>query len=183
MNITIKKASIKNRLFLAYSYEQMVSNRTDSVSTSSDAPIHDDLRTAFNALIPHFAFICEEITENVCREQINNYEQGIVYSDPLANPLKKYTVKGFSIGGSGDSEGVTISGNKMLESGKIISFNTPFMKWSDEYSFANELINSVDLLKSEVYEYLEGKQAPKAQQSMTFQQDEEEEPELESAEM
>ena len=158
MNITIKNASIKGHLFLKYGYDHFVNTTKFQHSSSGDAPIHDDLRDAFEALTPHFAFICEEITESVCRQAIDDFKKGVVYQDAESNPLKKYFVAGFALGK--DSEGVTISGRKSLESGDSININTPFMKWDSDYTFNQELIEAVDLLKSEVYEYIEGKRAP-----------------------
>ena len=43
MQIEIKKAKIKNRIFLAYEYIQKDHDVENKNSTSSDAPIHDDL--------------------------------------------------------------------------------------------------------------------------------------------
>lgn len=170
MNITIKQASIKNSLFLSYKYEQYVKNAKKSAAESSDAPIHDDLRTAFSALIPHFAFICEEIKEADCRDRLNSPDHEL----PEEHFLLKYKVQGFTIGGQGDSEGVTISGTKKLESGSYLNFNTPFLKFEDiqDYPFMAELREAIDVLKSEVYEYLEGKQAPPKQQVMELEEDE-----------
>lgn len=174
MSTTITTAKIKNKLFLAYGYSQRVDGIENKITTSSDAPIHIDLKNAFLRLIPHFAFICEEITEDVARTAIKT---GFIKNDEEENPLNRFDVGGFSIGGSGDSEGVTISGSKWLQSGKLVNFNTPFIKWDDDYEFGDELIEAVDILKSEVYEYLEGKQAPKLQQAMTFMSEEEDEEE------
>jgi hypothetical protein len=166
MNITIKNASIKNSLFLKYGYDHFVgSTKYSHPSTTGDAPIHDDLREAFSALTAHFAFICEEITESVCREAINDFKQGVVHMDDETDPLRKYTVIGFTLGK--DSEGVTIIGSKRLDSGKSININTPFQKWDDsDYPFMSELLENVDLLKSEVYEYIEGKRAPAQHQTI-----------------
>lgn len=81
---------------------------------------------------------------------------------------------GFSL--SKDSDGVSITGTKRLESRKSISIPTPMIKWDDgEYPFMSELIDSVDLLKSEVYEYIEGKRAPIKHQTIDMFQGEEEE--------
>jgi hypothetical protein len=160
MNITIKQASIKNSLFLAYKYDQSVNSTRNNISTSSDAPIHDDLKKAFSALIPHFAFICEEIKEEDCKKRLHKPDEELDED----HPLQKFKVQGFAIGGTGDAEGVTISGTKRLESGDTVCFNTPFVKLEDSnYPFMAELRESIDNLKSEVYEYLEGKQAPSKQ--------------------
>lgn len=171
MSTTITTAKIKNKLFLAYGYSQRIEGVENKITTSSDAPIHDDLRNAFLRLIPHFALICEEITEDVARTAIKT---GFIKNQQEENPLNRFDVVGFSIGGSGDSEGVTISGSKWLVSGKVVNFNTPFVKWEDDYVFIEELIEAVDILKSEVYDYLEGKQASKMQQAMTFMSEDDE---------
>ena len=174
MEITIKNASIKRILFLKYGYDHYVNSTKFTHNSSGDAPIHDDLREAFANLIPHFAFICEEISESVCRESINDIAKGVI-QDSETDHLRKYDVSGFTLGK--DSEGVTISGNKKLESGKSININTPFIKWDDvDYPFMQELIQTVDLLKSEVYEYIEGKRAPIKHQTIDmFEEDDEEE--------
>ena len=86
----------------------------------------------------------------------------------------KYKVHGFAISGQGDSEGVTIAGTKRLKSGQYLSLDTPFLKFEDfqDYAFMAELREAIDNLKSEVYEYLEGKQAPAKQQVMELEDDE-----------
>lgn len=164
MDITIKNASIKNRIFLKYGYDHIVeTTKYSHPSTTGDAPIHEDLNEAFQALIPHFAFICEEISESVCRQAINDFNRGTVQNSET-DPLRKYDVSGFTLGK--DSEGVTISGIKSLEVG-VLNINTPFKKWEDiDYPFMDELIEAVDLLKSEVYEYIEGKRAPVKHQTI-----------------
>jgi hypothetical protein len=132
------------------------------------------LRDAFANLTPHFAFICEEINESTCRQAINDIAKGVV-QDAETDPLGKYHVAGFTLGK--DSESVTISGNKTLKSGKSLNISTPPQQWDDtDYPFMAELIKSVDLLKSEVYEYIEGKRAPIKHQTMNmFEQDADEE--------
>jgi hypothetical protein len=168
MNIKIKNAKIKNSMFLAYGYSQIENNNENQITTQSDAPMHDDLRNAFNMLIPHFAGICEEVEPEIVAKAINN-GQALFFLDDINNPLSNFEVKGFSIGN--DNDGVTISGNKQLQSGKVVNFNTPFTKFEDfdNYSFCTELKKAVDNLRSEVYDYLEGKQAPPKQQSIDFE--------------
>lgn len=174
MELTIKNASIKRIMFLKYGYDHYVNNAKFTHSSSGDAPIHDDLREAFQSLIPHFAFICEEINEAVCRQAIHDIRKGIIH-DAETDPLRKYNVIGFTLGK--DSEGVTISGSKSLESGKTININTPFTAWDDtDYPFMVDLLESVDVLKSEVYEYIEGKRAPIKHQTIDmFENDDDEE--------
>jgi hypothetical protein len=172
MSTTITTAKIKNKMFLAYGYTERSGDIENKITTASDAPIHIDLQNAFNRLTPHFAFICEEISEDLARNSILNFDTDFDLSE---DALKKFKVNGFTIGGSGDSEGVVISGNKSLESGKVVNFNTPFIKWEDDYLFSSELTTAMDILKSEVYEYLEGKQAPKLQIAITFESNDDDE--------
>ncbi len=159
MQIEIKKAKIKNRIFLAYEYIQKDHDVENKNSTSSDAPIHDDLQNAFNELIPHLVLICEE-------EKLKNLE----LTDKL---VTKYKVTGFAIAGSAENEGVVISGHKILESEKVVNFNTPFISFGDEdYAYIKELSQSVERIKDEVLEYMEGKQAPKPKQMSLFEEEE-----------
>lgn len=147
-NIEIKKAKIKNGIFLAYEYVEKTDNYENKIATSSDAPIHEDLRSAFQSLVPHFTFLTEETKDFNLDEET----------------LAKFKVTGFTIGGSGDTEGIVISGHKKLESGKVVNFNTPFQIFDDEeYAYGDDLRGDVEHLKNEVYEYMEGKQAPKMQ--------------------
>jgi len=151
MSIEIKKAKIKSRLFLSYEYTAKENDVENKISTSSDAPIHEDLQTAFDSLIPHLAHICEEeVLKSVSALEVERL-------------YPKYKVTGITIAGSDDTEGVVISGYKTLASEKVVNFNTPFQKFNDEkYPFASELYNSVGTLKSEVLEYMDGKQAERS---------------------
>ena len=132
--------------------------------SSDDASIHDDLQSAFNSLVPHLVHICEEET----LKSVNELE--------VERLLLKYKVIGVSISGSDDTEGVVISGYKTLASDKVVNFNTPFQRFSDDdYLFHSELFNSVGILKTEVHEYMEGKQGTKSQVgTFDFGDDEEE---------
>lgn len=174
MNITIKNASIKKILFLKYGYDHFVNNTKFSHSTTGDAPIHEDLQAAFDELTPHFALICEEITEQYCRQAINDLRNNVIKNEET-DPLRKYVVTGFTVGK--DSDGVSIIGTKRLNTGKVLNITTPFMKWDDEhYPLIHELIEAVDLCKSEVYEYIEGKRAPLKNQTLDMFEQAEEEP-------
>lgn len=151
MSIEIKKAKIKSRLFLYYEYVAKDNNVENKIKQDSDAPIHDDLQAAFDALVPHLVHICEE--ENL--KSVSELEVQRLHL--------KYRVTDVTISGSDDTEGVVISGFKILASDKTVSFNTPFQKFSDDkYPFATELYNSVGLLKSEVMEYMDGKQGERS---------------------
>lgn len=181
MNITVKKASIKSGIFLSYSYQVIIDDVTNTNNTSSDAPIHNDLRNAFTNLIPFFAHICEEINDiELVTDAINNPELHLIKKEDEDDeekeyPFLKYLVNGFTIGGKGDTEGVTLSGNKRLDSGDIVNFNTPFMRFDSDYIFSSDLYSAVEILKKEVFDYMQGKQAPRSQAFGLFDNDESEE--------
>jgi hypothetical protein len=169
MEILIKKAGIGSSMFLNYEFEQKDSNGINNNKTRSDAPIHDDLRRAFRALIPHFAFMCEEITdEGIIAAAIEDYEAYLADEETSKYPaLFKYYVSDFSLAGKGDAEKIKISGNRRLESFVgAISFTAPEVFLDSKYKFSAELNDAVDVLKREVLAYMEGKQAPKAQTEM-----------------
>lgn len=179
MEIVIKKATIKSSIFLSYDYEIKDSTANNTSTTKSDAPIHDDLRNAFKALIPHFAFICEEITnENLIEDCIKTPEDYLTDRESSKHPeLLNFYVHEFSLSGKGDGEKVRLTGSKQLKDFESISFSTPdILLESSKYPFIENLADTVDLLKREVMAYMEGKQAPKAQLEMFSE--EEEQPEF-----
>lgn len=176
MEIIIKKAGIISSLFLSYEFEQTDSNVKNIIKTSSDLPIHEDLRKAFRALIPHFVFICEEITdETIIESAINNYEGYLENKETSLCPeLFKYYVSDFTLAGKGDAIKLKISGSKLLESFGQISFTAPeILLNSTKYKFIEALKESVEVLKHEVIAYMEGKHAPKAQLEMFAEEEEE----------
>lgn len=175
MNIVIKKAGIRNSIFLSYEFEQKDADVNNTIKTSSDAPIHDDLRAAFRALIPHFAFICEEITnEDLVQAAIERPESYLEDRENSASlDFFKFYVNELSIMDKKGLNFVTISGNKQLTNGDIVSFSAPAIDLDGgSYKFTYELKEAVEVLKIEVLAYMQGKQAPKAQLEM-FPGDEE----------
>lgn len=170
MDIEIKKAKIKNRIFLSSEYVEKLNGVNKTRKEDSDAIVHDDLINAFQRLVPHFALLTEQVLESEVESIILN---GKEIPEDL---LQKIKVSGITVGGTGESEGITISGSKRLSNGKMINFNTPFTKWEavDEgYKFISELINVLEDLKDEVIAYMEGKQGTKAQTEMNFDGEEE----------
>lgn len=165
-SIEIKSAKIKNTMFLDFSYRNKQAVKTDDINQSSDLPFHEDLKQAFLDLLPHFILICEQ--EKASKKMKDFIYDGV--GDPDDEILKSYEVTSFKIGGSGDAEGVTLTGKKFLSTGKTLNLNTPFLRFDDEdYKFGAELVEALEVLKSEVFQYMTGnKHAPIAQQSMEF---------------
>ena len=171
MQIVIKKAAIRGSLFLSYEFEQTELDVKNTIKTSSDAPIHDDLRIAFRKLIPHFTFICEEVKdEKLVAKAIKSYDNYLSDKESAVNDtFFKYRVHEFNIVEKDGDEKVFIKGSKQLETLKEISFSTPGTSlYDDDYKFRSELNEIIEELKDEVTAYMQGKTAPKAQTEMSF---------------
>ncbi len=99
--IIIKKAKIDDP-FLNVTYHESVilisgTKRKDiggTISREGENAVHDDLRNAFAKLNPHLALIAEMIQGEITLDDID------------AKSYEDFKVTGFSIGGSGDHEGV-----------------------------------------------------------------------------
>ena len=171
--IEIKKAKVKSGMFLAYEYSERTLSAQNNVAMSSDAPIHPDLENAFKKLVPHFALLTEEVSQGIVAGTIEQ-------NNPFHELLDKFTVTGFSLGGSGDSEGVVIIGYKELASGKKVNFNSPFQTFYDDsseaYPYTHKLKQDVNAVIYEVEQYMEGKQADPPMKSLFdgFEDDEQE---------
>lgn len=146
--ITIKKAKLKDSLHLEVEYEERVLMGTNEVKKTCDAIVHSDMKDAFSKLSAHIEDICE----------LNNH------TDVQA--------KGFTIGGSGDHEGVCLFGSSKLMLGTM-NVVTPFVKWDGDYTGRADLGEVIEECKAEVLAYLfEGKKQPDA--PTLFDQDEDE---------
>lgn len=171
MNITIKKASVRGSLFLSYDFEQQDADVKNLIKTSSDAPIHDDLRNAFRALIPHFAFICEEVKDEVLTRVAIDKPEIYLHERELApdDTFFKFRVGEFSIEEKKGFEYVTLFGCKSLATLQEVCFSSPRIDLDDSsYPFRKELASAIEVLKSEVLAYMQGKQAPKSQLEMFY---------------
>ena len=157
-NVKIKKAKIKDDLFLEVEYtEELAGHSKKDTKLSCTVPVHDDLKETFKKLEKHLAILCDEVTSNKKKE----------FEDTA---FEKFDVRGFSIGGSDENEGVTINGSKEGKYG-LVNLNTPFSKWENQdYPFSRDLANDVFAAIHEVEEYLfYGKRAPEKQLSMDFE--------------
>jgi len=176
MQIVIKKAGIRGSLFLSYEFEQTDVDVKNTIKTSSDAAIHDDLRIAFRKLIPHFALICEQVKDvKLIEKAIKNYDSYLGDSEvAIDDTFFKYRISEFNIVEKHGDEVVYISGSRQLETHKEIHFSTPgnSLVMDEDYKFHSELVETVDLLKKEVLLYMQGKTAPKAQMEMFNEKEE-----------
>lgn len=178
MNIVIKKASIRNGLFLNYEFEQRDTDVNNTIKTQSDAPIHEDLQKAFRKLIPHFAFITEEIPEELAKLAINDPEEYLFkpFDEAIEPKLYNFNVHEFAVTDKKGLNFICLSGGKTLASKDFMSFSTYLVDLDSltDYKFVHELSELVDELKREVLLYMEGKQAPRKQLEMFSEEDQEE---------
>lgn len=159
-NVKIKKAKIKDAMFLEVEYsEDLPGHNKKDTKLSCTVPIHEDLVNAFKSLDKHLAVLCEGIKCPKALDRIGD------------DDLLVFTAKGISIGGSGDDEGIVISGMREGTYG-IINLVTPFQKYStSDYQHINDLRSEVAKCVFEVIEYLfEGKRAPDAQLEIEFEE-------------
>jgi len=182
-NVEIKKAKLKSDMFLEVEYSEVVEDGTNNVKKECTAAVHDDLKKLFRRLPAHLAMLCEQVKElhdgtgvavNFDSERPNlllcDPELLYRFSERDWNIIDNTTCTGFSIGGSGDSEGVTIYGRRELGNGKVINLVAPFQKWdNDSFNYGNtsDLSEIIEAARYEVHQYLfEGKHAPDMQLSL-----------------
>lgn len=161
MSVKIKKAKIKEELFLEVEYSENLPghNRKDT-KLSSTVPIHEDLKTAFQALDKHLAILCDEVSCPTSRKKLDEID------------VAKFTSKGFSISSSGDDEGCVVFGAKVGAFG-IVNLVTPFTKHNGvDYKWSSDLGGDIASCVYEVEQYLfHGKRAPEVQMEMQFDED------------
>lgn len=161
--VKILKAKIKDELFLEGKISEELPGHSKKTSTfECTVPVHDDLKAAFAKLTAHLAVICSQL--KVKRSE-----------SLLELDVQKFEVRGFTISGHDENEGVTINGCMEGTYG-IVNLNSPLTKWDDaDYPFVSELAEDVQAAVYEVEQYLfEGKRAPERQLEMDFGDGEEE---------
>lgn len=149
-NIEIKKVKITNKMFLETEYTERTMDDFLEIKKKSNQVIHDDLKEAMKALDEHCSALCEQFKKN--------------------KELAEVSVTGFSIGGDGDSEGITLIGTRKLSTDKVLNLVSPFERFEDsDYKSMGDLAQLIELAKAEVMAYLfEDKHAPKAQTEIEF---------------
>lgn len=180
MSIQIKKSKLKNSYFLEAEYSETIHDGTTNVKKDCNAPVHIDLKLVFRKLDIHLALLCEQAKTK--GEELLTISEAFPDDELMrtADPTEEYrctktdwdiiskiSCSGFSIGGSGDSEGVTIFGVRELSNGKKLNIVSPFTRWDDDYTYAFDLAQIVEECKGEVYLYLfENKHQPETQLDM-----------------
>ena len=157
MDITKAKVTKDNTLVATYMDE------TGTVTVEGKNLVTNDLINAFKALVPHMAFLCEQ-KEADGKEFLEDMPENI---DSILE------VTGYTVGGDGDSRGVTLTGKRFLKSNKVLNLNAPFTKFTDEnedYAFQFELEHAIESCSYEVNEYIFNKKWKVVQQELQFEE-------------
>lgn len=157
MKNEITKAKLKNeKLEVEFKERFEEDNYSNEVAKVCSQIVHSDLKKAFEMLKPHLVLLCEQAgQELLTREVIEKYKQ----DDETEDILKNYIVTGYSHGGQDESAGVTIVGQKLLKSGRVLNLVSPFISFAgsegvEEYNFADLLEVAVQGCDWEVEEYV-----------------------------
>lgn len=168
----IKRAVIrKERLNVNYNETLSESNYTNSVAKNCDQVVHSDLKDTFRKLKLHLVFLCEQPESNLINKDSFN-------SPGFHETLPNYVMNGYSHDSIDGISGVTLFGQKLLNSGKVIDLKIFAPLHDDTYPYYDELDLYIKACDWEVEEYLfNGKWGIK-QETLDFETDEPEEANL-----
>ena len=155
MEIVKAKVTKDNTLVTTYKDE------TGTITLEGKNLVTNDLLNSFSALIPHVAFLAEQ-KEADGKESLDELPENIE---------SILEVTGFSIGGDGDSQGVTLIAKRFLKSNKVLNLSTPFTMFASEneqYEFQFELQQAIEQCNFEVNEYIFNKKWKVVEQELPF---------------
>lgn len=161
----IKKVKLRDGMFANIEYSFDTGTTVDQITRVCNNPVHPDFKVRMQALAVH-AVLITELADPVKVKDLDEFHS------PL---LDKVSVKGISIGGESE-EGVTITFELKLSTGRVININTPFTKYYEEnngYRFGSDLQIHVDEFLTEVEAYLNGKYGEGTQLQIEFDENEE----------
>lgn len=156
MNIIKAKITKENTLMAVFKNEN-----EDTVTIEGKNLVHKDMKAAFDDLIPHLAFLCEQ-KEADGKESLDELSEDI---------FSTFEVSGYSIGGTDESEGVTLVGKRFLKTKKVLNLIAPFTMFNnenEEYEHAFDLQQAIEACKYEVEQYLTAKKWAVVQQELPF---------------
>jgi hypothetical protein len=169
MHRKIQKFKITNTDQAEVVYEEIFEGEDagkDKVTKECSNRVHPDLIAAFKELDIHLATLTEQ-------GEFTEFEDA-------PEKLEIFRTTQLSIGGEGEHEGVTLTGQRTLKENGVLNLNARFTKFNQEhchhYSYAETLNMSVQNALRECDEYLNGKSAPSPQLSLFDGQDQESEP-------
>ncbi len=158
--IMITSATIKEEM-CNYGYEIMTGpTKGDKIpSRKGSAYIHEDMQNAFNDLCIHLAVLDDAY--KYAHKDLPSFAKLWKDPDGIANG---FFVTGFKVHGTEENEGYILIGEKTVSHGSI-SLETPKISKSSAYKYFDELEESISKCRSEVEEYMNGKAAPRFEQT------------------
>lgn len=150
--ITILKGKVLkgDKVIIEYQKLDGVENKPADCSETHSAPPHPDLTKAISKLTVHAILLGEFVQASKIKK----------LEDVEADVVSAFHVSGFSVSNK-DVEGVMLSAQKTLKSGKMMGFNTPLVLFDDDsenaYKFTKELDIAVAECRDEFQKYLGGK--------------------------
>lgn len=153
---------IKAKITKDSTLEATYRDDTGTISIAGKNLVTNDLIDSFAKLIPHLAFLTEQ--KEAVGEKL----------DTLPDISKILEVTGYSRGGQDESSGVTLTGKRILQSGKILNLNSPFTQFENEneqYEYQFELEQALETCEYEVNEYLFNKKWKVVQQELPFEEE------------
>lgn len=160
---TVKPILIKDALinddFCNYAYEIVSGVGTgDTVKRKGSAIIHEDMRTCLEKLNVHLAVIDDAFAYKGI--EVKDIDK--MHDHELTENFK---VSGFKITGSAENESVVLIGSKWVSTGGSIGLETPKISLTGNYPFVDQLQEAVEAARNEVEQYMNGKMAPKFEQT------------------
>lgn len=158
MEIAIKRIKLLKDNKLEIGFSRTENGETVHVTEKHNAIAHPDLMGKLRALNVHLGVLSETIE---APKSLKKYPAELV---------EMLTTTAYSIGGKDDDEGIVLTGQKKLSTGKVLIMNTPFIRFDEVeiYRHVEHLRTTLDELEAEVVQYLEGKHAPDPQGELVF---------------
>lgn len=154
--ISWKTVKLDKEGLLHLAYKDIEDKQSAKVVKDFEQPAHPDLIKGMEKLIPHFAILCEQVNTPV---QLSD----------LDGQIEAFHVRGFHRGSNEEIPGVTIVGNKILKSGKVLGLNAPFLRFRENpseegaYPFQEHLEGILAEVEIEAELYVKGKYRPDPQ--------------------
>ena len=125
---------------------------------------HTDLKVAFAVLVPYFTDLTEQ-------KEADRIDWSNLDSAENVELLRKIDVTGISIGGDSNNRIITVTGNRTLQSTRVLNLNAPGVEVDSE-SFDWEYVEDFDIavenLLYEVKEYIVNRKWDLSQKEMNF---------------
>ncbi len=122
MEIKIKKAKLNKNGTVEAAYTDTEGN---DIAYKGVNKCHVDLKSAFSRLVPYFA----DLTEQKEADSIDWDNLGSAENLEL---LRKLDVTGVSIGGDDNNRVITLTGNRLLFTSRVLNLNSPGVEMDNE---------------------------------------------------